>query len=35
MKANIIEARLDAKKKANKRMERILLDDHVIENLRK
>ena len=35
MKANIIEARLDAKKKANKRIERILLDDHVIENLRK
>ena len=35
MKANIIEARLDAKKKANKRMERILLDDHVIENLRR
>ena len=35
MKANIIEARLDAKKKANKRIEQILLDDHVIENLRK
>ena len=35
MKANIIEARLDAKKKANKRIERILLDDHVIENLRR
>lgn len=35
MKASIIEARLDAKKKASRRMEMTLLDDHVIENLRK